>query len=112
MLLKTVPFELDVAGLAAGLLKLFDDDERARLRLGLLPAPLMDTVKVKLRDKFLEKAELFEIHPDDTICTIVPGKYVAYCSQGRRIEFSMSTLLNEALMAISLELYRIGDLVV
>lgn len=55
MLLKTVPFEIDVPKIAQGMLNLFDDDERVVLRFGMLPAAKMALLKKSLEAKFLEK---------------------------------------------------------
>lgn len=102
--LTTAPFMIDAEKFAEGLLDLFTEDERVVLRFGMLPAEKMGVVERMLRNKFLEKATVKE--GDLFTCYFDNGEYRTIT------EFSMKKLIGEAMREISLELYKIGDLVV
>lgn len=118
MHLRTVPFDLDAAAIAKGLLELFDEDERDRLRLSLLPADKMECLKRGLRAKFLEESSLPAIPDNELGLKQRKDQYVAMVRRSYQqpgfdfIEFCMRDLVEEATHAIVVELYRIGQLVV
>lgn len=99
--LVNAPFTINAKAIAAGLLDLFDENERVVLRFGMLPAEKMNAVERMLREKFLENATGKE---GDTFLAIADHKPA--------VEFSMKKLVSECMREIALELYSIGDLVV
>jgi hypothetical protein len=104
-LLCTAPFTIDAEALAAGLLELFDDEERVVLRFGMLPALKMESVERMLREKFTENCTGPSDGDQFSAWTNNPG-------ERRVVEFSMKKLVSEAMHEISVALYKIGDLVV
>ena len=91
-----------VQAIAKGLLEMFTDDERVILRFGMLPAAKIRLVQDEFEARFRSMGASFA----------EGDKLVAYCKDREIIEFSMKELVSEAVHEVSLELYRIGDLVV
>lgn len=106
--LRTLPVDVNVTKIAAGMLRLFNDDERLMLRYGMLPAEKMHVLDRILDEKFRREYRL------------PPSGGDAFCAMLRLkpetgfefIDFSLRALINEATAAITSELYQIGDLVV
>ena len=106
--LRTLPVDVNVTKIAAGMLRLFTDDDRLMLRFGMLPAEKMHVLDRILDEKFRREYRL------------PPSGGDAFCAMLRLkpetgfefIDFSLRALINEATAAITSELYQIGDLVV
>ncbi len=106
--LRTLPVDINVTKIAAGMLRLFTDDDRLMLRFGMLPAEKMHVLDRILDEKFRREYRL------------PPSGGDAFCAMLRLkpetgfefIDFSLRALINEATAAITSELYQIGDLVV
>lgn len=106
--LRTLPVDVNVTKIAAGMFRLFTEDERLMLRFGMLPAEKMRVLDRILDEKFRREYRLPSFGGD------------AFCAMLRLkpetgfefIDFSLRTLINEATAAITSELYQIGDLVV
>lgn len=106
--LRTLPVDVNVTKIAAGMLRLFTEDDRLMLRFGMLPAEKMRVLEGILDEKFRREYRL------------PPSGGDAFCAMLRLkpeigfefIDFSLRALINEATAAIISELYQIGDLVV
>lgn len=102
--LETVPFTIDPEAIALGLLAMFNDDERDRLRLGLLPADKMHALERALDAKF-RSISTNPIGNSDKLTAWVMDTHEA-------IDFSMRALVSEAVRLVVSALYKHGDLVV
>jgi len=94
---------VDVESLAARFLDLFDENERAALRFGMLPAEKMTVLETQLRNYFAGVAGVSPDHTGTLLCA--PG-------DGHPFDFELTDLVHEVERAVTLEIYRIGDLVV
>jgi hypothetical protein len=106
--LRTLPVDVNVTKIAAGMLGLFSEDERLILRFGMLPAEKMQVLDRILDEKF---RRTYRLPPSggDAFCAMLklnPESGFEF------IDFSLRALIAEATAAITLELYQIGDLVV
>jgi hypothetical protein len=106
--LRTLPVDVNVTKIAAGMLRLFTEDERLMLRFGMLPAEKMRVLERILDEKFRRD---YRLPPTggDAFCAMLklnPESGFDF------IDFSLRALINEATAAITSELYQIGDLVV
>ena len=106
--LRTLPVDVNVTKIAAGMLRLFTEDERLMLRFGMLPAEKMRVLERILDEKFRRD---YRLPPSDgdAFCAMLRLKPE---SGFEFIDFSLRALINEATAAITSELYQIGDLVV
>lgn len=106
MKLKTLPIEVDARAIAEGLLDMFDDEERAILRFGMLPAVKMEILQEQFDAKFRSLASYQLDESGDQFTAVLNPPHPRY------VDFSMKALVREAVHAVCLELYAIGDLVV
>ena len=106
--LRTLPVDVNVTKIAAGMLRLFSEDERLMLRFGMLPAEKMQVLERILDEKFRRDYRLPQ-SGGDTFCAMLKLNLE---SGFDFIDFSLRALINEATAAITSELYQIGDLVV
>ena len=104
MRLKTLPVDVNAKAIASGLLAMFDESERAVLRFGMLPAAKMECLEKQLGAHF--RALGTDCGDGDKFFAILKAP------NERCREFSMKALVSEALRAVTLELYAIGELVV
>jgi hypothetical protein len=112
--LRELPVTVNVSAMAAGILEMFDENERTVLRFGMLPAKKMELLEKNLREKFDElgkhPADVFylsgvareEWNEDDRLSTV----------NGEVTEWNLRKLVSEAMHEITLGIYAIGDLVV
>lgn len=111
--LHELPVTVNVSAMAAGLLEIFDEDERVILRFGMLPAKKMELLEKTLREKFEELGQhpakawplsmITETYgPDDRVSSV----------NGEVREWNLRKLVSEAMREITLGIYAIGDLVV
>ena len=106
--LRTLPVDVNVTKIAAGMLRLFTEDDRLMLRFGMLPAEKMRVLDRILDEKFRRDYRLPPFG-GDAFCAMMKLKPE---SSFDFIDFSLRALINEATAAITSELYQIGDLVV
>lgn len=107
MKLTTLPITIDADSIAAGLLDMFDDEERTVLRFGMLPRRHMDRLARAFRSRFLVLAKSpLKGDGDEYIAIVDSDNYP------RHFTFSMTKLVNEAVHAVVVAIYRRVDLVV
>lgn len=99
---------MDVEKLAEGVYGLFTEEEKDILRFGMLPAKKMELVEKDFRRKFLESSYELEDVGDDR----KEESHFSYDSEGEMVVFNMNRLVSEAMHKLTVELYRIGNLVV
>lgn len=108
MKLKTLPIDVNAAEIARGLYDLFNDGEKTAMQLGLLPAPKIQLFRRSLAKKLwanLRPAE--ELPKEDRFEALVRvNDELTY------VEFSFRQLVSEAMREITLELLRVGRVVV
>jgi len=103
MKLQTLPLTIEADKIAEGILGMFDDNERAVLRLGMLPAGKMEILEKMLREKFETLGT--------PALTSAPDCYFSNVN-GECKSWSIKEMVTEATREITLALYRIGDLLV
>lgn len=96
---------VNVREIAAGMLKLFSDEERDILRFGMLSATVMDRLRAQLTAHFRQKFEIPDT--EDWLLAIHSTP-----TTPRAHEFSLDQLVRQIEHGVCLELYKIGDLVV
>lgn len=107
--LKTLPVDVNVSKIAAGMLNLFTRDERVLLRFGMLPAGKIKVLAEILNEKFRTTYHLTP-HGGDSFCAMLQLDPNARGYEF--IDFSLQSLIDEAVAAITSELYQIGNLIV
>lgn len=105
-MMQTAPFTIDAPAIAAGMIELFTQDEKDILRFGMLPAEKMESLRRAIERRFSQTEHAIVRNNDEYICV--------HETPTRRniITFSMKKLVAEAMHEITLEIYKIGDLVV
>lgn len=104
---EMIKVSADIKPLAAGLMKLFTDEEKAILRIGMLPHRIMDSFEKNLRAKFSE--DFNQTDPTAKLEKLIP---VDGPELFETIEFTINEIVGEITHELSIELYRTGDLVV
>lgn len=89
--------------IASGLLGMMDDDQRAMLSFGMLPAEIMEVLKKQLTEKFSALGTSDIDNPD---------LHYLWTEDGGIIEYSLKDVTSEASHMITIELYKIGDMVI
>ena len=98
---ENTPFTIDAAAIARGMLDLFSEDEKVVLRFGMLPAKKMQSLEEALRRKFSEGTD----GNSDELVAIGEESRQAW-------HYSLEETVSKAMKEITLEIYKIGDLVV
>ncbi len=117
--LRELPITVNVTKMAAGIIGMMDENERAALRFGMLPAKKMEILEKGLREKFDSIGQ----HPREVEaalglggCVTDPRDYtedsrVSYVGSKQR-EWNIGRLVKEAAREITLGIYASGELVV
>lgn len=98
--IQGTPFKVDAEAIAKGMFDMFSRKEKMILRLGMLPAEKMHALERSLRERFSEGTD----GKTDTL--------VAVGQNGDVWEYSLKETVSQAMKEITLEIYKIGDLVV
>lgn len=106
-----LPLAINYEALAKGFLGLFDEDERTVLRFGMLPAKKMEVLERELKEKILGQDS---VQPNGSSKDFIWISTDHQRADGYEdvIEFNIDRVVSDIAHNVSLELYKIGDLVV
>lgn len=99
---------IDADAIAQGMLPMFSPEERTVLRFGLLPAAKMELMETALREKFIDILRQ-QLIKERNLSPEADAPMITLSTEGRKMQ---ATFVKEAARAVTLALYKHGELVV